>query len=365
VKKVNTMTTSDTLSAYAGAGLQALARASARLGADPLQVQAAGGNTSLKEDGVLWVKASGLWLRDALSRPLFVAVALDQVRSRIAADEPDPVGPALRPDLTPPGLRPSIETTLHALMPHRVVLHVHAVEALAWAVQPGAERRLGAALAGERWAWVPYERPGLPLTRAVARLLAGRAADVLVLANHGLVVGGDSVDAAVARLEQVVARLRRPLRPAAAPDLEGLARAAAGTGWSLPGTVAAHAVATDAINLARARRGVLYPDHVVFLGTSLAVLPQGQGADALRASLLALQGDAAPPCVAVPGRGVLVRQGLDPAAQELLECWGAVLQRLPADVEPAYLPPSEVEALANWEAEKFRRSQQRQPAAVA
>lgn len=358
------MTTSHTLPVYASAGLQDLAQASARLGTDPLLIQAAGGNTSIKVGGVLWVKASGLWLRDALSRPLFAAVALDQVRARIDSDEFDPVGPALLPELSPPGLRPSIETTLHALMPHPVVLHVHAVEALAWAVQPGADQLLDAALAGERWAWVPYERPGLPLTRAVARLLAGRAADVLVLANHGLVVGGDSVDVAVARLEQVVECLRRPVRPAAAPDLDGLARVAAGTGWCLPDTAVAHAVATDPINLARARCGVLYPDHVVFLGASLVALPPGLGADALRASLLALQGDDAPPCVAVPGRGLLVQQGLNPAAQELLECWGEILQRLPADAEPAYLPPSEVEELANWEAEKFRRSQQRQPAAV-
>ena len=59
------------------AGLAELAAFSAELGRDPEQVQAAGGNTSLKEDGVLWVKASGLWLADALTRDIFVPVALD------------------------------------------------------------------------------------------------------------------------------------------------------------------------------------------------------------------------------------------------------------------------------------------------
>ncbi len=33
---------------------------SERLGRDPLQVQGPGGNTSLKENGAMWVKASGL-----------------------------------------------------------------------------------------------------------------------------------------------------------------------------------------------------------------------------------------------------------------------------------------------------------------
>jgi rhamnose utilization protein RhaD (predicted bifunctional aldolase and dehydrogenase) len=38
--------------------LAALARVSAELGSNRLLVQAAGGNTSIKDDGVLWVKAS-------------------------------------------------------------------------------------------------------------------------------------------------------------------------------------------------------------------------------------------------------------------------------------------------------------------
>ena len=39
--------------------LDPLVRLSARLGRDPLLVQASSGNTSIKLDGVLWIKASG------------------------------------------------------------------------------------------------------------------------------------------------------------------------------------------------------------------------------------------------------------------------------------------------------------------
>ena len=34
-------------------------------------------------------------------------------------------------DLNPGGLRPSIETTMHAALPHPVVVHVHCVETIA------------------------------------------------------------------------------------------------------------------------------------------------------------------------------------------------------------------------------------------
>ena len=53
---------------------------SARVGADPLLVQGPGGNTSLKADGLLWVKASGAELADALTRDIFVPVQLPALR---------------------------------------------------------------------------------------------------------------------------------------------------------------------------------------------------------------------------------------------------------------------------------------------
>src|SRR6218665_3068761 len=259
-----------------------------------------------QDQACLWVKASGLWLRDALQRPMFVPVSLSRVRALAAAGAADPVGPALLHAQTAAGPRPSIETTLHALMPHRVVLHVHSVDAIAWAVQPGAQTALAALLDGIRWGWVDYHRPGLPLTRAVAQRLAqppmdassaqppedglpvpppvdGLPAqrpvdappsiDVLLLGNHGLVVGGASVLHAEQRLAEVASRLRRPVRAAPAADGAGLALDAAATGWRLPGNARGHAVATDPVNLERAVRGVLYPDHVVFLGHQMSVAP--------------------------------------------------------------------------------------------
>ncbi len=47
---------------------------SARLGNDPLQVQGPGGNTSIKSGNVMWIKASGTELANALKSDIFVAV---------------------------------------------------------------------------------------------------------------------------------------------------------------------------------------------------------------------------------------------------------------------------------------------------
>ncbi|RUX72985.1 class II aldolase/adducin family protein, partial [Mesorhizobium sp. M7A.F.Ca.CA.004.08.2.1] len=117
--------------------LAALRALSASIGRSPHLTQAAGGNTSLKAGDTLWIKASGTWLKDALVDDIMVPVAMAPLLRAVeqrdrAADQPQGFTIAA---LNPRGLRPSIETTVHALMPQRVVLHVHCVDTISLAVQ--------------------------------------------------------------------------------------------------------------------------------------------------------------------------------------------------------------------------------------
>ena len=203
----------------------ALKKLSARVGADPLLVQAAGGNTSLKQDRVMWIKASGTWLRDA-SRDIFVPVNHETLLTALAKNDPacEACTDFVLADLNATGLRPSIETTVHALMPQRVVVHVHCVNTIAWAIRSDAEQRLAGKLHDFNWTFIPYARPGLPLANAIAtRLKPG--IDVLILGNHGLVVAAETVVEAETLLDHVVNVLVKPVRAVAPPDrfLVGLA----------------------------------------------------------------------------------------------------------------------------------------------
>ena len=172
----------------------ALNELSARVGANPAWVQGAGGNTSIKEQGMLWIKASGLWLAHARQQEIMVPVALDALLDAMERGDPlaEQAQHFVRGELNPLGLRPSIETTFHAVIPQRVVVHVHCVETIALAVAAEAESMVGKRLAGFRHAFIPYVRPGLSLARAMATSLDG-GTDVLVLGNHGLVVAADTV----------------------------------------------------------------------------------------------------------------------------------------------------------------------------
>jgi rhamnose utilization protein RhaD (predicted bifunctional aldolase and dehydrogenase) len=320
--------------------LQNLRRLSALVGSDPLLVQGAGGNTSLKQDGVMWIKASGTWLKDAETKEIFVPVDLAGVLRGLSENSADVENCVayLRSDLNAAGLRPSIETTVHALMPHKVVVHVHCVNTISWAVQNNAEVQLALRLAGIDWAFVPYARPGLMLAEAIqARLRPG--VNVLVLGNHGLVVAAETVAAAAVLLEKVVEVLRRHDNAIVAADLAALETLARGTDYRPSTDYYVHALATDVGVLDRGKAVVLYPDHVVFLGVGVATA-MAHGV----------------PLVAVPGKGVLVHRDAKPSVEPMARCLGDVLRRVPAGEALRCLTSTEIDMLLNWDAEKYRQS---------
>src|SRR5204862_13980 len=133
--------------------MTALRALSAKVGADPLLVQAAGGNTSLKRDGIMWIKASGTWLAEAEARDIFVPLDLAKLIEAFARNDPacETCVDFVRGDLNQSGLRPSIETTVHALMPQAAVVHVHCVNTIAWAIRADAELRIAEKLKGFNW----------------------------------------------------------------------------------------------------------------------------------------------------------------------------------------------------------------------
>lgn len=332
----------------------ALNRLSAAIGADRLRTQAGGGNTSIKLGDVLWIKASGCWLAEALDREIMVPVDLPRLRQALAEARPETEQGHLftLTDLNPGGLRPSIETTVHASMPQRVVAHIHCVETIARAVQDGFEGTLRPLVEGLglSFAAIPYCRPGLPLAQAI---MAAPVSDVLVLQNHGLVVAGADVAEVSSRLDTVCGALSVPPRTTETADVGRLAAMAEGSGYRLPADPATHGLALDPASIALARGGSLYPDHVIFLGPGVVVADSIAEGRAVRP----FPGQDRPPTMIVlPGRGVLLDAHSGASADALALCLADVLARLPADARLTRLDAAQEDALLNWEAEAYRQA---------
>lgn len=325
----------------------------AHWGRDPLLVQGAGGNVSWKEGDALWVKASGTWLAQAQSRDIFVPVDLPHLRAQLSSD-PGALSPVVLGDVA--ALRPSIETSLHALMPHKVVAHLHAVEAHAHLIAPNAPdvflSRIGAKC---RWSWVPYRKPGSDLASAVSEALAAApGTDVLLLQCHGIVVGADTPEALAARVSDLVSCLRYDVQQAQAQKPVLLAEVA----YRPCDHDVLHELAQQPERLAQLpSRWAICPDHVVFLGASPVVLPS---LDALNELTTSLNIQTDPPVVVfVRGEGCYVRKSLSAAGLAQLGFYADVLSRLPRDVQPICLDEAQIADLLNWDAEKHRQAMNR------
>lgn len=331
--------------------LPTLAAASARIGADPLLIQGPGGNTSIKDGEVMWIKASGTNLADALTRDVFVPCDLPAMRSAMAtgaarADQPAEFA------LQKGGLRPSIETSLHAVFPQRVVVHVHCVNTLAFAIRPDARAALALRLAGFDWAIVPYAKPGAKLAEQVRAVLGPRT-DVVVLANHGLIVAAETVDAAMNLLERVAAAVS--VAPRSLPPNAGLVTRQGQGFLALPPEHPLHSVALLPDLLALATSGSLYPDHVIFCGVGATALLPGESPSQAVARV-ADAGLPAPVFLLVPGMGALLHDGASVGARALAQCLGDVLTRVQQGSAVRTLTMAENADLLNWDAEKYRQS---------
>lgn len=213
------------------------------IGSDPALVLHGGGNTSVKvttrdrlgrELRVLHVKGSGQDLAhvDAAGLPAVALAPLLELQQLAALDDAAMVNEVRRCLLDSAAPNPSVETLLHAFLPHAFVDHTHADAILALTDQPDGERHARAAL-GADVVVLPWIMPGFPLARAVAAAVAAApGCTAVVLQRHGVFTFGATAKASYERMIAVVDAAERYLQrlvqglPSATGSVHALAAAA-------------------------------------------------------------------------------------------------------------------------------------------
>lgn len=320
---------------------------STQVGLNPLLTQGSTGNTSIKTLDSLWIKASGKWLADALRREIFIPIDLEEGRGCMRRG----IDPA-EIFTGPPGseAKASVETAMHLTIPHRVVVHVHSINTLAWAVRQDAETRLTSRLDGLNWAWIPYVASGLALARELEKALSrSSGTNVFVLGNHGLVIAAEDCKGARALLDDVERRVRIPPRPVPEPDTPASVPAAlSDSGWKFPDHAGIHALGTDSAARAILSGGLLYPCQAIFSNSRSAevfrsVSPAAPDLGRAQRSFLI-----------VDGCGVLVRDGIGQSEYAMLEGLAQVVQRIESPAPIRYLTSAEIAASLAAAADRYR-----------
>ena len=173
------------------------------IGADPELVLHGGGNTSVKtkvrnifeeEIEVIFVKGSGSSLDSVLPKDLpgLDLSRLRRLRNLESLTDEEMVNQLRTRLLDASSPTPSVETLLHAFLPHSFVDHSHADAILALTDQPNGVELAREAL-GDSIGILPYVMPGFPLAQAVAGVVE-TSPDLsgVVLAKHGLFSFGAS-----------------------------------------------------------------------------------------------------------------------------------------------------------------------------
>lgn len=267
------------------------------IGSEPALVLHGGGNTSVKSTAklksgeqvhVLYVKGSG-WDLDTLEPAGLPGVRLDPLLKLRALDrlsDEDMVNEQRTNMLDASGPNPSVETLLHAYLPHKFIDHSHADAILAIANQPDSVA-ICKKIYGDTFAVVPYIMPGFALAKSAAEIYEKNPkVQGMVLINHGLFTFADTakdsyerhIDA-VTRAEEYIARsAEKPLTPlkplsvpgkeilrAVAPVLRGLFREQSGVAWMVH-----HRQSETTLNFASSKEcavwsqiGTITPDHVI------------------------------------------------------------------------------------------------------
>ena len=323
----------------------------ARIGTDPLLVQGPGGNVSWKDNDVLWIKASGKWLAKACDEEIFVPVSLSYLQEAIS-NKNFRFSPLILGDTK---LRPSIETMLHALMPQKVIAHLHAVEALAHLVRKNAKTRLAELINDSiKWVFVDYCKPGAELAASVsAKLTLIPDAEVVFLKNHGIVIGEPDIR----NLERILKKITKLLftKPFLSEliPFDFVIKNSPNTflnDFAFATDPEINRLSTNSYLISRVQNDwALYPDHVVFLGDSAIVIDDT--AAEYKSEIIGRN----PDFIFVKQQGVLECKAITPAKKAQLRCYYDVLVRQPPTEKLESLTQINIKEILNWEAEIFRQ----------
>lgn len=335
--------------------------------------QAGGGNTSVKlDDQIMLVKSSGCQLADVSEENGYTKVdyrlIVDYFRENVKMDVESALTEEAGKDLLAKaqreGGRASIETFLHAVT-GKYTLHSHPTLVNILTARMGGKDVLRTLF--PEAVFVPYRKPGAALAEAYYRVFRerqaqGQNASVIFLANHGLVVSGDTAQRVIEGTEEVLHKIAAYLQVSyeAYPNATKL--------WDAFADIPE--LADKIVYLSENRflspempegdildeekwNHAFCPDCVVY-GSKM---PLFLADDFSRKDIVAfIEKNGIPAMVCYKGRLYILAESVK-KAQEIENVMSFAVQVQAANLshEMNYLSEEQQDALLNWDAEKYRR----------
>lgn len=168
---------------------------------------ASGGNTSVKNDEVMYVKASGFEL-GKIGEEGYVAmdrILLDRLKTREYSKDEKQREAEVKSDLLKSRIspernqRPSVEASVHHAIRYKFVIHMHPTLVNAVTCAKNAQKTIEE-LYGDEAVFIPYITPGYILYKEIENqndtyfAAHGKYPEIFFLQNHGVFVGAQTTE---------------------------------------------------------------------------------------------------------------------------------------------------------------------------
>lgn len=322
----------------------------AKLGNNPLLSHGAGGNYSWKSGDSLFIKASGMWLSDAQNKNIFVEINRSEYLNELKENNFD----VNLMNYSQNGLKPSIETSMHALLPQKYVIHLHPVKVLSMLIQNNWQSLIQEKLKNISIPFnlVRYHKPGKELAEAInISMNQNPNANLYFLKNHGIIVAGNE-------FESFTNFLLKILTIFSDGELDRLDGCSSELQISdIPNylnfrhPVISKLISENIFQETLEKNWRIYPDHVVFMGMHPNFIS--------KFSILESKKKDFPFIFYEVSNGCFIHENYTKSQIAQLRCYFDVLFNIDDYSLIDSLTESDSFSLINWEAEKYRVSLQK------
>jgi len=316
--------------------------------------QGGGGNTSVKNQGTMLIKASGYRLVDINETTAFVAVDKNAIKNyyesvdlSVEKDYEKESAEVSKNSVIPLDgivtLRPSVEVGFHAIL-KKYVIHTHSVYANLLTCSMEGESLAEKLFKDKDFGFIflPYINPGFELTLAMKNKIeeyvkeTGKYPEVIFMKNHGLVVTGDYIERVKAVNTDVNETIRKYF--GLEDNFRKVELSKTQTGFKSETSIVNDFVKANKLDKSVLDETPLYPDQLVYLNNILAHSPE---------------------TMVVKDGSVYYNTDIKQATtlEETLAAYLFVVTTVKkANLTVSKMNEKEVYFINNWEAEKYRRS---------
>lgn len=368
-------------------GMKELIEVSQYYGKNKAYVIAGGGNTSFKNNELIWIKASGSGL-DTIDENGFVSLSRERlalIGTKTYSQDSSTREAQVKEDLhaaieAPKDKRPSVETSMHDSIDYAYVVHTHPTKVNGLMCANNG-KAICDELFGDEVIFIPYTDPGYVLFKKVDEEIKaytakkGYAPKIIFLENHGVFVAANTVEEIHEMYEEIEeklnAKIQQPL-----PSDEGVAfntivaekvqELHPEMSQMLAGTRTNSLISQYVSSNAQfAKANIAFtPDAIVYCKAHYILVPACENEEALFVKTKTMVAEYRekygylPKVIALQGQGIVAVEDSQKSINNVLEVYEDVLKISFYSENfggPQFMTPEQIDFIDNWEVENYRR----------